>query len=247
MKFLVDADIVAFKAAAACERPIQWDDGLWTLHAYLHEGKDAVGDYLKRIVDKLGDGEFVLCLTDGSNWRKGVLPTYKMNRSDTRKPLILSALRGWMNEELSAVQVHQLEGDDIMGILATEDRENTVIISEDKDMATIPCNLFNPSKDDTIRVISEFEADRFHMMQTLTGDKTDNYDGCPSIGPVTAEKILAECSTQVEMWEAVVATYAKKKLSEEVALTQARVARILRATDYDKATGAIKLWTPPTK
>lgn len=247
MKYLVDADIVAFKAAAACERPIQWDDGLWTLHAYLHEGKDAVGDYLQRIVDKLGDGEFVLCLTDSSNWRKGILPTYKMNRSDTRKPLILSALRGWMNEGLSAVQVHQLEGDDIMGILATEDPENTVIISEDKDMATIPCNLFNPSKDETIRVISEFEADRFHMLQTLTGDKTDNYDGCPSIGPVTAEKILAECSTQAEMWEAVVAAYAKKKLSEEVALTQARVARILRANDYDKATGAIKLWTPPTK
>ena len=33
-KFLVDADIVAFKAATAAEQPINWGDGLWTLHAY---------------------------------------------------------------------------------------------------------------------------------------------------------------------------------------------------------------------
>ena len=40
MIYLVDADIVAFKAAAAVERPVQWDDDLWTLHAYESEGID---------------------------------------------------------------------------------------------------------------------------------------------------------------------------------------------------------------
>ena len=39
-------------------------------------------------------------------------------------------------------------------------------------------------------VINEKEANYFHMLQTLTGDPTDGYKGCPNIGKVTAEKIL---------------------------------------------------------
>ena len=31
-QFLVDADIVAFKAASAVETATDWGDGLWTLH-----------------------------------------------------------------------------------------------------------------------------------------------------------------------------------------------------------------------
>jgi hypothetical protein len=38
--------------------------------------------------------------------------------------------------------------------------------------------------------ITEAQADRFHMIQTLTGDVTDGYPGCPGIGPVKAEQIL---------------------------------------------------------
>ena len=78
-------------------------------------------------------------------------------------------------------------------------------------------------------------------MQTLTGDPTDGYSGCPSIGKVSAERILKDNST----WQAVVDTYKKKKLSEDAALQQARVARILRASDYDFKKKEIKLWLPP--
>jgi len=246
MKVLVDADIVAFKAAAAVERPIDWGDGLWSLHAYEHEGRDAVTAYLKGVEAKLGECEFHLFLTSSTNWRKDVLPTYKENRANTRRPLLLGSLRNWMLNELGALMVDHLEGDDLLGIQATDDPENSIIVSEDKDLSTIPALVFNPAKDDAPRLISEFEANKYHMLQTLTGDKTDNYDGCPSIGPVTAAKILDGLTSTVDMWEAVVAAYAKKKLSEEVALTQARVARILRTTDYNKETGEVILWTPPT-
>ena len=40
-------------------------------------------------------------------------------------------------------------------------------------------------------IISE-EGRYFHMMQTLTGDTADGYPGCPSVGKVTAEKILKD-------------------------------------------------------
>ena len=34
---LVDGDIYIFKAAAASEHPVQWDEDLWTLHAHMSD------------------------------------------------------------------------------------------------------------------------------------------------------------------------------------------------------------------
>ena len=68
------------------------------------------------------------------------------------------------------------------------------------------------------------------------GDRADNYAGCPGVGDVTARKLLEkDCS-----WDTVVSAFEKVGLSEEDALVQARVARILRNTDY-KGTQVI-LW-----
>ena len=64
-------------------------------------------------------------------------------------------------------------------------------------------------------IISEEDADYFHMMQTLTGDTTDGYPGCPSVGKVTAEKILKDHKGNFEaMWEAVVKRYEMMNLKE---------------------------------
>jgi hypothetical protein len=42
-----------------------------------------------------------------------------------------------------------------------------------------------------------------------------------------------------------VKAYDKAGLSEEEALTQARVARICRAEDYDRKSKKVNLWEPP--
>ena len=83
-------------------------------------------------------------------------------------------------------------------------------------------------------------ADRFHLYQTLVGDQTDNYKGCPGVGPVKAETALGANPT----WASVVGCYEKAGLTEEDALVQARVARILRHGEYNKMTCEVKLWTP---
>ena len=72
------------------------------------------------------------------------------------------------------------------------------------------------------------------------GDTTDGYSGCPKIGPKTAEKILKSNPT----WDAVVNQYQKADLSPDYALTQARLARILRHTEWDDDKMAVKLWEP---
>jgi len=45
-------------------------------------------------------------------------------------------------------------------------------------------------------------------------------------------------------WRLVVNAYQKEKLDFNYALTQARLARILRSTDWDDEKGEVKLWEP---
>jgi DNA polymerase-1 len=247
MRLLFDADIIAFKAAAAVERPIKWGDGLWTLHAYEHEAIDHCLTYISNVKRALIDwkqiSDYTLYLTGPNNWRKDILPTYKENRKDTRKPLVLPAVRQWMIEEQNAVLSSTLEADDLLGIHATANPLTTIIVSEDKDLQTIPALLYNPAKDTAVRHIGGFEAAYNHMHQTLTGDKTDNYDGLAGCGPVTATKILAPAKEPEDLWPLVVAAFKKKNLSEEHALVQAQVARICHASDLDKS-GKVIPWTP---
>ena len=46
------------------------------------------------------------------------------------------------------------------------------------------------------------------------------------------------------MWEAVLAEYKRQELDENYALTQARLARILRASDWDSKKKKPILWSP---
>jgi DNA polymerase-1 len=133
-----------------------------------------------------------------------------------------------------------LEADDTLGILATNgEYARNIIVSVDKDMLTIPCEYYNIDKQ-TTEVITEKAADHMHLYQTLVGDSTDNYKGCPGVGPKRATDIL----TWVPQWAGVLAAFIKAGLTETEALVQARVARILRADDYNFDTGEVKLWEP---
>ena len=139
-----------------------------------------------------------------------------------------------------------LEADDVIGLLATgKYADRHVVVSTDKDMQTLPCALFNPNKDVRPRRVRQVQADIFWMTQTLTGDTTDGYPGCPGVGPKKAAAALAEASPNMaSLWETVVRTYDERGRTEEDALVQARLARILRHGDFDKQNMEVKLWHP---
>ena len=133
----------------------------------------------------------------------------------------------------------------MLGILATSNKPikgDKIVCSIDKDFKTIPGKHYN-FKSDQFFEITEDQADYWHMMQTLTGDSTDGYSGCPGCGPKTAEKILTPL-VSTEYWAAVCKAYEAAGLSSEEALVQARVARICRASDYDFKKKQVKLWSP---
>lgn len=258
---LIDADVTAFTSSVVAEKSIDWGDGIWTLHSDENEGRRIFRESVQRIKDRVEADKVILAFSDSENWRKGVLPTYKANRANTRQPLIRRTLVEWAMGEYECVRRDKLEGDDVLGILATkkqtkEVKDTFIICTIDKDLKTIPGHHYSINDDRLFEVTKE-EADRWHLIQALMGDLTDGYGGCPGVGPVAAQKILDKAQAQWErdgrkgslgaaLWAAVVTAYDKKGFCEEEALVQARVARICRAEDYDFKSKQVILWTPPT-
>ena len=200
------------------------------------------------VIDSLGSGleadNYVVALTDKHNFRKDVLPSYKDNRKDKRKPITLKALREYVLEKHNGVVWKNLEADDVMGIMATEPTdEERIVVSIDKDLRTVPCLLSQDAM--TVEKIPQRMADYWFMIQTLTGDKVDGYDGVEGIGIKTAEKLIKKYTNVplLDLWKIVKKIYVDKGYTEAEALQQARVARILRHGDYNKKTGEVKLWT----
>jgi len=250
---LIDGDTLIYEAAAAHEYEAQWEEWLWTVHGDLTASIKHLDDTVAEIKDGLKADDMIVALSDDTRWRPDVMPEYKGNRRKTRKPVTYKAMREYCREVYTVFQRPTLEGDDVLGILATHPKlveGEKIVVSIDKDMLTIPGLHFNyahargsENYESFIRPVTENQADGFHLFQTLTGDTADGYKGCPGVGPVKAEKLL-EGQRFSEAWPIVVAAYAKAGLGEEIALQNARVARICRYTDYDFKKKEVVLWNP---
>jgi len=244
---LVDGDVIAYQVTTSVETAIDWGDDMWTLHADFKEAKNKVDISLSNLMDTLDGVEMFITLSGSKNFRKEILPTYKSHRKKTRKPVIYPEIKQYMRDTYKVYEFDRLEGDDVLGLLATGSKKlkaDPVVVSIDKDLKTIPGQYYNPDKpEEGIKKITVEEADYNHLYQTLMGDTTDGYSGCPGIGPKSAAKLLDEdCS-----WDTVMKAYNKKGISEEEALIQAQVARILRHKEFNLKTKEINLWKPTSK
>ena len=236
-ELLIDGDIVLYQISSQCEKEINWGDGLWTLHSDSQEAEGKLNDYMSSLLNTLDADIMTVALSSKNNFRKELFPEYKLNRKNRRKPLAMKSLRKYFSDHYNTITYDRLEADDVLGILATEDSDNErIIVSIDKDLKQIPSKISIDSQN--IEVTSLKQANKWHLYQTLVGDTVDNYKGCTGVGPVKAEQILSkECT-----WKSVLKSFEKAGISKEDALVQARLAKILRAEDYNKQTGEIKLW-----
>ena len=242
---LIDADVVAFRFAAAHEDVTQWTDDVWTSSANLTEAHAEAVRFCEKVRDEVGATDMVLLFSGSDSYRKDVFPKYKSNRKGKRRPLILKQLRDALLERPDAyLAEHGIEADDMLGLLGYRNLEN-VIATIDKDLKTVECNFYNWDYPDDGVILTDAKAaaTQFYT-QVLTGDSVDGYPGCPGVGPKTADKLLQGAASAEEMWDIVVATYAKKKLTEDDAIVQARMAYILKAPGDYCPTAGVNLWTP---
>lgn len=235
---LIDGDILIYTIAFQVEVPVDWGDDMWTLHADLEEAKQRLDLDVAEFRSVLRARSVRIAMSDSANsFRKRLWPEYKEHRRKQRKPIIYRALRAYVLEVWGGVIRTGLEADDVLGIWSTQNPGRSVIVSADKDLRTVPGLVYSPQRSELgVYEVSKEEADRNHLIQTLTGDRTDGYPGCPGIGEKRAEAIADGG------WEAVVAAYEKAGQTEEQALVQARLARILRKGDYSR--GRVRHWEP---
>jgi DNA polymerase-1 len=261
---LIDADIVAYQSSASTEKKYDWGDTGGAVKATnLDAAKRSAEEEIAYLIRKLKADDVIICLSDDvHNFREQVWSGYKQNRVSAERPEHLYDIKEWLAEDYVTDIRPYMEADDVMGILSTEPHEGErIIVSQDKDMQTIPGLLFNPSKDKKVRKITPEFAERFMLWQALTGDQTDGYKGCPGCGPTMANKVLDEDmvfvgafhefkrgkrkgETEVrwslepnegvgDVWSRIVSVYERFGLSEKDAIQQVNLARILKHSDVD--------------
>lgn len=257
MDLLIDSDCLVYMFAHRNQEKIAFQvngDGekIVTLMANLDRAIANLNDFVADLQAKLGGGRIFMALSDtgpDSNFRKRINPSYKGNRAAVERPLLYSDLRTYIlaRRDWRPLVKPGLEGDDVLGVWASMPNDGeSIICSIDKDMLTIPGLHYNwDHPGEGVITVTPSEAQRYFYTQVLTGDSTDGYKGLPGCGPVSAGRIMEPFDDElswdeVAVWDTIVAAYAKKGLTENDAILQARMARIL----IDSA-GAQILWTPP--
>ena len=228
-KVLIDGDIVAYRAAFATQDG-SYEDAIGKVD-------ELVGYILAETIDLPfpSQSDFEMFLTGKTNFRFDIAKSfpYKGNRKDTEKPIHLYATREHLIDSYGAIVSEGEEADDLISKRAAALDYNCVVASIDKDMLQLPCWHFNFGRNEWSKV-DEFDGLKFFYSQILTGDTADNIIGLYRVGPVKAEKLLQDCNTEDDLWEAVLKAY-DGDLDRVV--ENARLLWLRRQED--------ELWTPP--
>lgn len=147
-------------------------------------------------------------LTGKGNFRVDLAKTvpYKGTRPQ-EKPVHLQALRNHLVESWGFVIVDGIEADDAVGIEAYKVSEDeSIMVHIDKDLNQFRGWHYNYRKKDKY-YISEFEGWYNFYLQILTGDRIDNIEGLKGIGPAKGAKILKDCETVEQLYQAVLDAY----------------------------------------
>lgn len=224
---LIDGDIFAYRAAFSCEDQ-DVEDALDKLD-------DLIQWAIYACVLEYDVEDYQVFLTGKGNFRYDIAISheYKGNRKDVEKPQHLEAIRKHMIKKWEAVVSKGEEADDLIGIAATEGGKESIVVSIDKDMLQIPCRHYNPNKKE-FTVVSDFDGLKFFYTQILTGDRADNIVGLYGVGPKKAEKILADCKTDADMYEECLHQYGGE---EDRVIENARLLWLRREPD--------QIWEPP--
>lgn len=142
-----------------------------------------------------------LYLTGKGNFREEIatIKGYKANRKDNVRPVHYKGIRRYMRERWGATVVRGHEADDALAMLAHQHDydDRVVLVSQDKDLRTVPGLHYNPRKK-AWSVVTEREALLNFYRQVVTGDQVDNIPGCFKAGPKAADELLASVYDQNE-------------------------------------------------
>lgn len=234
MHFLIDADSVIYKAGCANETSWweiidnEWDQVVGTaqykadaiemidndFQSYsLNKEKEAgplshalsnAKSLLERIVSHPKCSSYNVYISGKDNYRKRLYKHYKANRDSFSKPLQEQDIRDYLVSVWNAEVSQGQEVDDDIGIALTQDPENNVCVSIDKDLDNVPGWHYNYDKEEFYHIREDEARFKFYC-QLLSGDSVDNIPGLRRIGPSKAAKMLQGIDNDIDLcytcWE----------------------------------------------
>ena len=191
---IIDADLITYRVGFASENV---DEAICLAR---------VTTLVNEIVyQNLGCDDYKAYITGRGNYRNDIAVTepYKGNRKDAKRPQHYDAIRTHL-QRLGAELVERQEADDAVAIEATS--TGGWIVSIDKDLDQVAGWHYNFVKHEEYYVTEE-QGLRNLFTQVLTGDRIDNIIGLKGIGPKKAEKLLQDCKTAKEYYDACLKAY----------------------------------------
>lgn len=191
---IIDADILVYKIGFASE-DVSEEICLGRVTKLVN----------KIVYQDLKCDDYKAYITGKGNYRNELAVTepYKGNRKDAKRPVHYDAIRTHL-QRLGAELVEGSEADDAVATEAT--KTGGWIVSIDKDLDQVAGWHYNFVKHEEYYVTEE-EGLRNLFTQVLTGDRTDNIIGLKGIGPKKAEKLLQDCKTEREYYDACLKAY----------------------------------------
>jgi hypothetical protein len=192
------------------------------------QGKDEVDEKLLRhlvinsilsVKKKFGrhHGELILCCDSGKYWRRKVFPYYKAHRAKNREEskfdwnLFFQSFNKIKAElrdvfPYKVIELEDCEADDIIGVLALNATEDTVIYAEDGDFLQLLRNpyvkMYRPRKKAFVPQMNLHEIEWELFRKISTGDKGDGIPSCINPGNSIVEGVRAKPlrETKIEEW-----------------------------------------------
>lgn len=222
----IDGDIIVYSVGfAANDDPIE---------NALHSVKILI----KSITDATEADEYVVHLTGKGNFRNelATIQEYKANRKDSAKPVHYDAIRDYLINHWGAFVTYGQEADDTIGIEMTRPSDHTLICASlDKDLEMIVGEHYNWRKKENYHVTPE-DADKFFIIQLLTGDSTDNIPGLKRITGKVASKSIKEYCIEPDNFtsciERVYETYREHAPDLDVCKTLSEIGNLLWIRRY---------------
>ena len=167
---LIDGDVFVFRCAYNAQEQVDWGNGLISSWVDTFKAQRMLKRTLTNLKEKLNAEDMIIALSSPVSFRKSLAPSYKENRLFREPLLAYKSLRDFIKKSYASQELSGLEGDDVLGILATSpEQKDTIIISLDKDLQQIPGKHYNIDKPDQgVTEVTSHQATLFFYTQILT-------------------------------------------------------------------------------